>query len=252
MALKEKTNKEIRQECRDYMYAMSQLPWTPSEDIDLTSIVKTLVYKKGVTYYGVMYNTYFGEAHPYTMATLEYFKTFLDENGVYHGPIERQGAIGNHCTSAPIVAWKHIGDAITATYSGNTQPRSGTGVLTVGDYVYQDDDVLTIKIWERNGEEKMLECLAQAQMADCVIRSTFIRDNLYTGHTRMIDENIVVRDENGKIDADKSYITCLEQTWSFDKDASVPTTWYVHHKYTYTQLKDGWIPITCQMLKGTK
>ena len=65
----------------------------------------------------------------------------------------------------------------------------------------------------------------------------------------MIVENHVIRDENGKINGDESYIISIEQTSSFDKEAKeqkgINTTWFVDHKYTYSTLREkNYVPVT--------
>lgn len=233
MAKTQEEIKALRKEATDYMWKMSQLKWSPSEDLDLTRINKKLFYKKGETYYGIIYNTT-------TWANLEQFKEHLDENNVYIGTTDDQKIPGNHCTSSILLSWKHIGDQTTAGWSKNMLPTCGTGIYAVGDYVFDKEDDVTKKITAKNSAEVMYENYAKLQPADAVLT---VWEK--TGHARMIHEMNVVRDENGKVDPEKSYISTVEQTWSFDTEATVNTTWYIHRHYTFATLYEkDYIPIT--------
>ena len=96
--MSEKKNVQaLRQAAIDYMREMSQIKWTASEDIDLTVIKNTLFYKKGETYYGVIYNTNEG-------VDGETFASYIDENGFFRGPVAKKECPGNHCTSTILIA----------------------------------------------------------------------------------------------------------------------------------------------------
>ena len=230
--------KALRKEAVAYMHEMSEIKWTPSEDIDLTSIIKTLYYKKGETYYGMIYNTNKG-------VDGETFCTQL-EDGVYKGPITREKAFGNHCTSAILITWRRLGDKTTAGWTANMMPQCGTGILPLGDYIIEDDDKTTIAMVERTEPEVMFESYALMQEGDAI---------LYcfgpTGHARMICENHVVRNADGTVNPEESYIISIEQTSSFDKSRTDRnTTWYVDHKYTYEMLrKSNYISITVPLFQ---
>jgi hypothetical protein len=229
-----KTVKELRKEAVAYMREMSDIKWTPEETVDLSVIRKPLVYNKGETYYGVIYNTEKG-------VDLEKFASHV-EDGVYKGPYTKKEIPGNHCTSAILITWRKLGDTTTAGWTANMMPQCKTGILALGDYIWKDEDKTTIEMVERTDRNTVLEAYALMQEGDAI---------LYcfgpTGYARMIVENHVVRDENGKINAEESYIITIEQTSSFDKIAKDGrnTTWYVDHQYSYERIYDAnYVPIT--------
>lgn len=229
---------EKRKEALRYMYDMSQVRWTPSEDIDLTSINKSLYFKTGEIYYGIIYTFY-------TAVNLEGFKSYLDENNVFHGPTELRQIPGNHCTSSIINAYKHIGDPITAHWSMDMHPARKTGLYPVGSYVYDDTDIVTEETIKHNTEEVMYESYASLQGGDCIL-SCWGK----TGHARMVASVEVVRGEDGVIDPEKSHVKTLEQTWSMDKTAAVNTSWYINRTYSFKLLFDKfYIPLTVETLK---
>ncbi len=228
--------KELRKQALAYMKEMSEIKWTPEEDVDLSVVKKTLIYKKGETYYGTIYNTEKG-------VDLETFASHV-EDGVFKGPFTKKECPGNHCTNTILITWRRLGDKTTAGWTANMMPQCKTGILPLGDYIFTDEDKTTIEMVERTKRDTMLEAYALMQEGDAI---------LYcfgpTGHARMIVENHTVRDANGKINAEESYIVTIEQTSSFDKEAKerdgINTTWYVNHKYTYERIHDAnYIPIT--------
>ncbi len=225
--------KALRKEAVAYMRSMSSIRWTPAEDIDLTSILKTLYYKKGETYYGVIYNTNRG-------VDGETFSSHI-ENGVFKGPTDKPSCPGNHCTSSILITWRKLGDKTTAGWTANMMPQCGTGILSLGNYEWKAEDKTTIEMVERTEPEVLFEDYALMQEGDAI---------LYcfgpTGHARMIVENHVVRTADGKIDPEESHVITIEQTSSFDKQRTeIHTTWYVDHKYSYNMLrKSNYVPIT--------
>ena len=230
--------KALRKEAVAYMHEMSEIKWTPSEDIDLTKILKTLYYKAGETYYGVVYNTNRG-------VDGETFSSYI-ENGVYTGPVTQKECPGNHCTSAILITWRRLGDKTTAGWTANMMPQCNTGILALGDYEIDPEDKTTIAMVERTEPEVLFESYALMQEGDAI---------LYcfgpTGHARMICENHVIRNADGTINPEESYIISIEQTSSFDKQRTDRnTTWYVDHKYTYEMLrKSNYISITVPLFQ---
>ena len=237
--MSEKKNVQaLRQAAIDYMREMSQIKWTASEDIDLTVIKNTLFYKKGETYYGVIYNTNKG-------VDGETFASYIDENGIFRGPVAKKECPGNHCTSTILITWRKLGDKNKANWSVDMMPQCGTGILSVGKYEWRKEDKTTIEMVDRTPEQDLYEDYALMQCGDAI---------LYcfgpTGHARMIKDNVVVRNPDGTINPDESYITSIEQTSSFDKNAPVNTTWFVDHKYYYQRIREKkYGPITIQLFQ---
>ena len=231
-----KNVKELRKQVLDYMRSMSEIEWIAEEDVDLSVIRKPLYYTKGEKYYGTIYNTNEG-------VDLETFAKHVVD-GVFKGPFTKKECPGNHCTSTILISWRKFGDKNTAHWTVDMMPQCKTGILPLGNFSWNDDDTRTIDMVERTDADTLYEAFALMQEADAI---------LYcfgpTGHARMIVENHVIRDENGKINGDESYIISIEQTSSFDKIAKeekgINTTWYVDHKYTYSTLREkNYVPVT--------
>ena len=105
----------------DYMYKMSQIKWTPSELLDLSSISPQLVYTPGTEYVGM----------PYVTQVAGTYEMFMDvlEDGKYVGPTTAKSAVGNHCSSSIINSWKQVSNTITAGYTVNMMPNKGKGTV---------------------------------------------------------------------------------------------------------------------------
>lgn len=117
--------------------------------------------------------------------------------------------LGNTCAGSLMWAWSAVCSSLTGVFINYNMVKR-YGVLPVGDYKYNTDittyyDHKTKDICEENGQEKMFECYAKIQLGDGITSTT-------TLHTMMsIIDAVVVRDENGKIDGEKSYITLQDQ-----------------------------------------
>ena len=160
----------------DYMYKMSQIKWTPSELLDLSSINEQLVYTPGTEYVGMPYVTQIA-------GTYEMFMDVL-EDGKYVGPTDPKNAIGNHCSSSIINSWKQVSNTITAGYTVNMMPNKGKGTIPVGDYVYEKDDQSTEDIVHHNKQDVIFEAYTKLQLGDAILSA--VREALLSGETQLI------------------------------------------------------------------
>ncbi len=232
------SNYKPREIAVNYMYEMSQIKWTPTETMDYTEeIHKSLLYKKGVEYTGIIYAT--GNQ---TLTNADKFRSKLNENGQYIGPIDRLGAFGNHCSSSIRLAYDQISNNMKFTWTGAMVPSRKLGTIPLGDYVVEDTDTTTNEICERTPATKMYECYALLQPGDSIL--TCWGD---TGHARMIVKVDMQKNAAGKINPTRSTVTTIEQTSSFDESRTdgVRTTWYVEHVYSFAKLYETcYIPLT--------
>lgn len=93
----------------------------------------------------------------------------------------------------------------------------------------------------------MFEAYSLLEPADAIITHRLEVDDK---HGRLVNNNpVIVRNADGTIDGDKSYVTVIEQTSVFKKNAPVSTTFFVNQKYTFNNLfNTGYIPVTCSEL----
>ncbi|MBE6563755.1 MAG: hypothetical protein E7655_00550 [Ruminococcaceae bacterium] len=228
---------DIRQTAVDYMYAMSQVKWRPSEEMEFTYI--NLTYKPRNTYYGLPYNCWLD-------GTLEGFARYIGEGDLYTGPAGWSTAPGNHCTSSIKSAWMTVSNSISFTVSINMLPESGTGILPVGDYDWKDSQLYTKNLMAKNSIETMCAAYNQLKKGDVVL-STWGD----TGHALMLMKDpTVVASQSGKINSARSFLTTIEQTNALDTTVDINTTWKVNKQYSFDELyKNNYIPITIQEFK---
>ncbi|MBR5314927.1 MAG: hypothetical protein IKU45_05910 [Clostridia bacterium] len=237
----------------DYMYEMANIKWTPAEDIDSTQVHSSLYYKKGETYYGIMYVT--GSR---TLTDADEFREQLDENGVYTGPANAQSGFGNHCSSAIRLAYDQVSTSVKFGYTGEMIPMKNKGMLPLGNYKHENAYQTSYGIFDANPDKNVfIEGYALLQKGDAILTcwpKANDPNSAETGHARMILSVDIVKTAAGKINPHKSTVTTIEQTSSFDKQAKdgINTTWYVEHVYTFNDLlEDKYIPLTIEAFNET-
>ena len=163
-----------------------------------------------------------------------------------------QSYFGNDCDRAVADAWWAVSNSTPFRETKETYPWQGRGCLPVGDWE-PDPSLATTNTplhIAYNGEEKMYECYAQIKKGDIYSYSSYDVTGT-AGHTRMASANaVVVRDQNGKIDPNYSYVTSTEQGWTTSDTVNrTYTTCRVNHNYTFANLMyDYALPMTCEEL----
>ena len=210
------TNRQLRETVVRAMRDMLTIQWSTNKEIryNKTGAVsgKNYYHNPGEIYCGLPYadgqtNLFVWLEH-YNMQTGEL--TF-DGDGVWLNDY-----LGNTCAGSLMWGWSAVCRSLTGVFINYNMVKK-YGVLPIGDYKYNTDittykDHLTRDICDENGQEKMFECYAKIQMADGITSTT-------TLHTMMsIIDAVVVRDENGKIDGEQSYITLQDQAAGKGKD----------------------------------
>ena len=119
---------------------------------------------------------------------------------------------GNQCSSSTYWAWARVmnssKDYLYTRYMTRTR-----NFIPIGDYTYDFeieewlDTYGTREVVADNGEQKMFECYALTQPAD-----GFVYCNGGIGHTIIVTgETVVVRNEDGTINGEESYIIYSDQ-----------------------------------------
>ncbi len=233
-----------RQVVKDYMLRMANIEWTPKRTFSVKwkgeqRFGINLTYEKGVKYHGVTYTD--------TKGTLDLFEQCL-EGGTFTPNSEYyEECFGNHCSSSMDMAYQQILDF---PYTGLVKPNPQRGTMlalanglklpTVFGVNYDSSDV-----WDINSKNDVMEAFASLDTGDIIYYS----DKHKSGHARMVSlPSEVVRFDNGMIDAENSYVICIEQTNQFDKTELANgknTTWWIDHKYSFDTLyKKRFKPVT--------
>jgi len=232
------------------MYAMGTMEWHPNDLIHTCTCQLSGchgTYNKEYTYIGIPYNHKGGSRArmQYCMNEDGTLKDFVYEMDSFDG---FDAYIGNDCSTAVAQAWWRVSnstDIIRCTYM---LPCFDNGCYPVGDYNYDVGMTVstsyTDKIINANSEQTMYEAYGQLRHGDAY--AYLIEAG---GHTRMVAEDAVtVRDQNGLIDPQRSYVICHEQGYSSTDDENMTTTsWRLNWKYTFANLYIDWaIPVTIE------
>ena len=134
--------------------------------------------------------------------------------------------LGNTCAGSLMWAWSTVCDSLTGKFV-NTSMVPVYGCIPVGSYTcpafgYMDEyyDYPTEKICQENGLQVMFESYAQIRMADAVTSTI-------PEHTMMATvDAVVVRNADGTIDGEQSYIMVQDQA------AGTGTTASTFYEYT--------------------
>lgn len=226
---------DYRQIVLDYMMKMSQIKWTP--DVDMNVCMKkaydfnaSLQYKQGVTYYGMPYSD--------TKCGLDAFEQFVKDGVFSFESHYFDDIIGNHCSSSMARAFQQL---ISNGGVGGTKPQKWyPGIFKFPNdikipYEQYGDRYDSYDIWDNNPKTKIFESYAMTKPGDVI----YFCKKTGSGHVRMVSqEPIVVYDEYGMIDPEKSEVIVIEQTNAWDKTVDIPTTWFVNRHYTFNQLYD--------------
>lgn len=207
------TTDELRQLCVDYFRLQLSFTWTPNQDVDyvIDNLNKPASLPMGTAYSGLCYaagqNVLHGKGNIYKI--LNYYNT---ETGVLDIKAMGENAlviIGSNCSWGPTWAWNRVSNS-TRMYTMDRYTPS-YNALPVGPYTYDetqfdfDTREASVQIIAQNGEQTMYESYA----------NTLPGDGLYSSpswHIRMCSiAPVVVRNEDGSIDPEKSYMHTCEQ-----------------------------------------
>lgn len=251
------TNRQLRETALKAMRDMLTIQWSTEKEIRYNKkgavSGKNYFHNPGDIYCGLPYAD--GQTNLY--AWLEYYDM---QTGVLS--IDGDGQwlndwLGNTCAGSLMWGWSAVSRSLTGVFINYNMVKK-YGVLPIGDYKYNTDittykDHLTRNICDENGQELMFECYAKIQLADGITSTT-------TLHTMMSTiDAVVVRDENGKIDGEKSYITLQDQAAGVkDKFREVEQDGLVYHFSGKTDFhapfnwlwEKAYIPITTAELAG--
>lgn len=115
---------------------------------------------------------------------------------------------GNTCASSCVWAWLRVSNSIDTFWTNTWIPKNG--FVKVGGYALsenEDHGKETSIICTKNGKDVMFSSYALMKKADGLVQ---------TGHAVMIVDNpVVVRNADGSIDGEKSYVLVAEQKASF-------------------------------------
>ena len=260
------TEDELRQLAADAFRINLSYTWTPTQSLsyEFTLLERTtgVDIPKGMAYAGMFYNN--NNARGNIWKVLPYYD---HDTGVVD--IEAMGDnlnVLNNMTSAcsygAIQAWNRVSNS--HRLSGmNSYNKTDSGIIPVGDYAC-DPFIYSFNFGSRtasnevlayNGKDVIYECYAQMKLADGLYSSS-------SWHVVMCAENpVIVRDADGKLNPNESYVLVHEQGQTGTKSDSLNYNQpngvalrplgTLNTKKTFTQLfETGYIPFTIKEFIG--
>lgn len=242
---KEETIISPRKTVVDYMYAMANVVWTPSQDIDYSgpdaANSSSLIYKTGMIYLGMPYNN--------AKRSLEEFMGALNSGNVYAScDIGWNTAPGNSCSTSIEWAWKQVSSTVEYNYTIDMLPTAGTGVVAVGDVdwsTYDGWNTLTSVCYVED-LRVIYEAYAATLPGDAMVR--YINTG---GHALMVTkETVVAYDSYGNINPDASYVYLTDQNNRLHTRRGYSSSWELDRQVSFRQmLNEGYLPVTVAELR---
>ncbi len=257
------TEEELRQLCVDFFRTTLSFAWTPKEDAYYQNKETNpeLEFKKDTVYGGTPYVT----ATTGTVYTaMEYYDPITGTLNISGDAKDTIMNFSNQCSGSAFWAWNRVCTSIKYTDTDTT--LLGYGCLRVGPYTYPDSWLRwdkssnsTMLVCQTNGEQVMYESYAQTKPADGILTVRPNAEDLpANGHNRMVSSYpVVVRNADGTINGEKSYLYYIDQDGEFSSDTQADGTAYtrigVDTKFTFANIyKEGYIPFTFAELIGEK
>ena len=244
---------KLRDKVVEAMYELGTVEWHVKEDVvhNCTCMLESChgTYNSLYTYYGTPYN--------HKSSSLARMQYCIGDDGimddwVYEMPTYDGYDIyfGTDCSSSVQQAWWTVSNSVNCWTTGYMIPAEGMGTIPVGDYKCDfkltGSPQLTQKYLDANTDQMMYESYAQLRKGDAYVY--LIKEG---GHVRMAAEDaVVVRDQQGLINPDYSYVISHEQGMStMSSEELYYSSWRVNYKYTFSNLYfDTAVPFTCQEL----
>ena len=263
------TEAELRKICTDFMRLQLTFEWTPAKSITYNFYTKEsdMEFPRGKVYGGLPYMTFNANGNLYIV--MDYYDPetgILDPGDV---PLKHFASIiGNDCAASPFWAWNRVINSLTnfkdpenkrgftnidLTPHHNLIPVGGYRSISEGTW---DDGDGTKWVCEVNGKQKIFECYAKLQEADGIVH--FFPDAPRSANHLMMCSSTatVVKNEDGTIDGDQSYVTILDQrsnmTPTYTKNGVVLYEGGIDAVFTFNQLyQEYYIPFTFKEFLGT-
>lgn len=226
------------------MYDMGTIEWQVEKDLVYSDRSFSATY----VHYGVPYN--------HKSGSLGQTRYCIDENGwvkdwVYSDDTTDNWDMyfGSDCSGALQQAWWTVSNSTDVGVTAYMYPYEGTGTIAVGDYKCDfslSSPRLSREYLDANDEQTIYEAYAQMRFGDA-----YVYHGESGGHTRMAAEDpVVVRDQDGNIRPDYSYVVSHEQGYNWvDNELMTASSWRIGFAYTFASLyADGAVPITCEEL----
>ena len=244
---------KLRDTVVNYMYNMATFRWSVDEPLyyDCNCLLGSChgQYDANLLHIGLPYKHYSSNMDRFLLCVDEdnYLQDWVCDLPAMEG---YDIYVGNDCLGSIQSSWWSVSNDSNVTSIQNAQPARGVGgAIPIGDWPHEVDvpanksskiliDLVPLEVW--------FDAYAQVRKGDAYV----MQDKEGSGHIRMAQENpVIVRDENGNINGDYSYIVTVEQG---APTQLVPyyTSWRHDYKYSFKNLAlGGYCPITIEELQ---
>lgn len=250
----------MRQTAISHSNRMGTHPWhVPAELKFVSPYVASCSqeFEPGETYYGMPYTNKYGsyERFLYCLDGQNTVKPWVMALGDGFDGFDRY--MGADCSGNIYWSWARVCSSISFDATIHMVPtrenQERYGVLPVGDYhadVDADGKPSTLPIIAKNGEDTILECLAQLRYGDAIVN--YLPEE--GGHTKLvIQDPLIYRDENGKIDQEESKLFTNELGGTGSDLNGGYSRWGLNRSNQFgTLLRQGYLPITNPELAAGK
>ena len=246
---KDMTIPELRQLCVDFFRFNKTFQWTPNKDYTFIRSSKTL--NKDTLSPGKVYAGF-----PYAMGTGNCYRMmdYLDpETGVLKIRLAAKcfRLFASQCSIGAYWGWGRVINSCHYRWTYDMCEKNG--FLRVGPYTYDTSvsqitpSYSTVVICDANGKDTMFESYAQMKLADGLLYMTS------AGHVVMASSDAqVVRNADGTINGEESYLTVIDQTNKWLEEDGVTMKANVDAKWTFDYLwEKHYIPFTFAEFLGT-
>ena len=196
--------------------------------------------------------------------------------------------MGNDCSAAVGWSWLRVSPIRVSggesEYAGGVYPRfaidfipnskgQSYGIYPVGDwttvsstndsvtgtflYEVPDDQYNSKYVYDTYGAAHLYEAYAISRTADALVYMVYDNNSQEGGgHARLlVADPIVIRNADGSVDAQKSYVLCTEQGDGLGDRKNTHSSWRHHYKYTFSELINleksrVFIPIAIRALRS--
>lgn len=234
----------------DYMKKQAELKWVCSKDFGISEQFShwgiSLEYKKGETYYGLVYSDY--------KVSYQQFEDLL-VNGTYTNESSDWKTVpGVGCYMSILNSIQQFEN--TDGYTDIFMPGHADFLLnTVGDYKLPDTIRRTQDICEANGADAMYEAFLQLKKGDIIFTKDYYEKGNSVHCRVVVEEPTIHKNGLGKLVPSRCSIKTIEQTNKFDETRTdgVKTTWYIDHTYSFTDLYNTYyVPVTLKSYEMSK
>ncbi len=218
---------ELRSAIVAKMDEMAEVGWTAGGNVDTKgkTSYSTPAYKKGVRYYGMIYNDNRG--------SLEAFRSVLTPDGLlsndYIADIDYfwKTTPGVSCSTSIIGAYTYFVSNIDKVIgAAMMMPGKGNGFGKVGSYTVPSGAVTSDDVLNANTKATMNLAYAELKKGDVLLALWKNSSGTVLSHSIMVhDDPVIIRNSDGSISGGTSRVQTIEQSSSLRDYKDGQTSW---------------------------